>query len=194
MSSYRSRGYLDISRTAQRTFARRSGVDGSISKAVRDSVKQAIFGLKNELKSGLAVSELSRFTGIDPSIIRKYQRVGIYSKDRGIRVWYGLNDIPLKNLKPIQNESGIVAGPAKVAGGFIVKALNKQVFKRVGSKRSMRSGTYRGKMRQPIKKQVYSIRKEGEQSARDLMDIMRRKLERILPIEIETRLRTKGLM
>lgn len=195
MTPYRSRDYKDITRMAQRAFARGAGVEGSINKAVRDSVKKTIFGLKSELKSGLAVGELSRFTGIAPRVIKKYQRVGIYAKNRSIRVWYGLNDIPLKNLNPVQNGSIVNAGPAKVAGGFIIKAIGGgQVFKRVGSKRSMRSGSYKGKMRQPLKKQKYSIRQEGEQSARSLMDIMKRKLERILTIDIETNLRTKGLI
>ena len=62
------------------------------------------------------------------------------------RIWYGINDISLKYLKPKQEEGGVfTSGAGIIMRGFISPTLDGHVFKRTG----------RGRL--PIQKQNLSV-------------------------------------
>jgi hypothetical protein len=88
------------------------------------------------------------------------------------RVWVGLKPIPLKHLGPRKTGDGITAGPVSVPGGFAVKSLGRNVFKRKGAKRL------------PIEKQSYAIDKE----AAPIIDAVASEVEERLYTEFENAL------
>ena len=51
------------------------------------------------------------------------------------RIWYGINPISLKYLKPKQDGSGVTTSAKAVPGGFISEKMKRNVFKRTGSAR-----------------------------------------------------------
>lgn len=65
-------------------------------------------------------------------------------------VWYGLNDIAMIYLGAKQTAGGVRASGGRFEKGAFIPRGVHQVFKRVGAKRMMTKGRYKGKLRQPI--------------------------------------------
>jgi hypothetical protein len=74
----------------------------------------------------------------------------------GVRVWFGLNDIPAKLQDPRQTPSGVATSAAEYPGAFISEKLGGHVFKR------------RGRTRLKIDKVTYSIATSMEAAVQDV--------------------------
>jgi hypothetical protein len=177
-------GFLDISRRSIRQLADFANAN-SQKKYVREATREAIKETVAQLRSGYAYKEMARETGIPESVIKKLARTKFSNKRDYVRVWFGLNPVNLKDLKPKQDASGVTAGPARVPNGFIAKGNFKgkgQVFKR------------KGMARLPIQKQVYNVESKGWESAKTVYNHLLKSFEDRLPDMIESRLRQKGFI
>lgn len=65
------------------------------------------------------------------------------------RIWYGINAVSLKYLKPKQDASGVTTTAKAVPGAFISEKMKKNVFKR------------KGDARLPIEKQTLDVEDEA---------------------------------
>lgn len=102
-----------------------------IAPAMRTAVSRVTKWAGNE-----AARRIAKATKVTGKVIKGRMRVEIMSKDGVLgRVWAGLRNISLKDLKPRQTKSGVTAGPAKRPGAFISKKLGGHVYKRKGPKR-----------------------------------------------------------
>ena len=181
LHSGRFGGFLNISRRSIRSLARGSGADPH-QKAVREATREAVKSAVKLAGSGYALREMSQKTGVPTDVLKKMTRVKVSNKRDFMRVWFGLNPLNLRDLKPKQDSSGVTAGPARVASGFIVKSLKGHVFKR------------KGVARLPIRKQVYDVRTQGEEAAKAVYNKMLDHFERNLPYVVEARLKNSGLI
>lgn len=135
-------------------------------------------------------------TGIDFKLLRKRFRAVKFKKtpNGGIGgAWIGLNPIDLKNLAPVQDASGVAAGPSgkrrDYQGAFMgprpgvtASKLKGRVFKRAGSSRL------------PIKKQEYDIQAEGEKAIQsDVMEYHKFEMQFFTVFERELKWRTSTL-
>jgi hypothetical protein len=174
-------GFIDISRRSIRSLARGSGADPH-QKAVREATREAVKSAVKLAGSGYAIREMAQKTGVPTAVLKKMTRVKVSNKRDFMRVWFGLNPLNLRDLNPKQDSSGVTAGPARVASGFIVKKLKGNVFKRKGFSRL------------PIRKQVYDVRTQGEDAAKAVYNKMLAHFERNLPYVVEARLKNSGLI
>lgn len=130
------------------------------TKLTVSKLKEAVIIATDETAKWAKVNaskDLARFLNIPYKVTR--ERVKIKLKRRMItgensaataRIWYGINDLSLKHLKPQQLEGGVkTSGAGIVMRGFISKSLDGHVFKRTGDKRL------------PIEKQTLSIEEKA---------------------------------
>jgi hypothetical protein len=130
----------------------------------------AVFGLTPEqIKSVLAVvtkntinwakkqsaAGLGNKLAIPYKTVRERMRVKIKTV-RGT-LWYGFNPIDLKYTDPVESGQGYAAHGYSYAGAFKVDSLNGHIFERDGRLGIMKSGRYKGKMRERITKVTVPI-------------------------------------
>ena len=102
-----------------------------ISPAMRTAVSRVTKWAGNE-----ASRRISKATKVTGKVLKGRMRVEVMGRDGVLgRVWAGLQNVPLKAMKPRQTKSGVTAGPAKRPGAFISKKLGGHVFERVGKER-----------------------------------------------------------
>ena len=174
-------GFLKINKRGIRSIATREGGDQN-KRAVRDAVRDAVKEAGSKSLREYSVQKISEQTGLQPAIIRKRARVKVSLHRDRITVWFGLNTVNLSHMKPKQDAQGVTAGPARVAGGFIVSRLNGQVFVRKGLNRL------------PIKKQVYDIREKGRDAADEVYRHLLQSFETTMLRHVQAKLRTRGLL
>ena len=106
-----------------------------------------------------SAKELGQALSVPYPAMRKRIKAKRVGRGMSARIWYGINALDLKYLKPKQNGSGVTTKAKTVPGAFIgsYEKLNSHVYKRTGEKREMRRGTYRGKVREVIAKQSLDI-------------------------------------
>lgn len=142
---------------------------GEIQEAVRRAVRSTTDRLRDE-----TIRELVQVSGLRVSAIRQRMFLRYRYKDSYGRIWFGLSPVSLSLLSPRKTAGGVRAGPVTVAGGFMAPEFaGRNVFKRTGEKRLMKSGRYKGKLREAIAKQFYDIKDMGE-------DVIRQKVEPVI--------------
>ena len=104
-----------------------------------------------------SAKDLGRALSVPYPVMRKRIKAKRSGKGKDARIWYGINALGLKYLKPKQDGSGVSTTAKSVPGAFIVPKLNSHVFKRTGEKRTMTRGNYRGQVREVIAKQELSV-------------------------------------
>jgi hypothetical protein len=104
-----------------------------------------------------SAKDLGRGLGVPYPAMRKRIKAKKAGVGKNARIWYGINAIGLKYLKPKQTGGGVSTTAMSVPGAFIVPKLNSHVFKRTGEKRTMTRGNYRGQVREVIAKQELSV-------------------------------------
>ena len=104
-----------------------------------------------------SAKDLGRALNIPYPTMRKRVKAKKAGTGREARVWFGINAIGLKYLKPKADGSGVSTTANKVPGAFIVPKLNSHVFKRTGEKRTMTRGNYKGQVREVIARQELSV-------------------------------------
>lgn len=110
-----------------------------------------------------AAKRLGQTLKVPYPAIRKRVKAKKSGQDRDANVWFGLNAVSLRYLKPKEDSSGVTTTAKSVPGAFIGGyKLNLGVFKRTGEKREMKSGRYKGKKREVIEKQKLSIVDQAE--------------------------------
>lgn len=174
-------GFIKISRKQIRALASREGGDEdnrAVREAVRDAVKAATRGGIRDY----AVQKIAAETGLSATVIRKRARIKVGTHRDRLTVWFGLNPVNLKDMKPKQDAEGVTAGPARVPGAFIVKKLGGHVFKRKAGPRST------------IVKQVFDIRDKGQDAARSVYEKLLIDFEATLGRHVHGTLRRRGLI
>lgn len=104
-----------------------------------------------------SAKDLGRGLGVPYPTMRKRIKAKKAGVGKDARIWYGINALALKYLKPKQTDGGVSTTAMSVPGAFIVPKLNSHVFKRTGEKRTMTRGNYRGQVREVIEKQELSV-------------------------------------
>ena len=112
------------------------------------------------------LGEMPELTGIRARIIKG--RVRMQITEASGRVWFGLNSVSAKRLKPMQNESGVTADGFQFPDAFIVESLNGNVFQRTGHFYTMSKGMYEGKRREGIEKITVEIVEKAEIAVRQI--------------------------
>ena len=111
--------------------------------------KQAAKRLGNELK-------------VPYPAMRKRVKAKKSGQGKDAKVWFGINAVSLKYLKPKQTGDGVSTTAKSVPGAFIGGyELGLNVFKRTGEKRVMKRGRSKGKVREVIEKQELTIADEA---------------------------------
>ena len=104
-----------------------------------------------------SAKDLGRALNVPYPAMRKRIKAKRAGQGGNARIWYGINAIGLKYLKPKEDGSGVTTTAKSVPGAFIVPKLNSHVFKRTGEKRAMTRGNYRGQVREVIAKQELDV-------------------------------------
>ena len=104
-----------------------------------------------------SAKDLGRGLGVPYPAMRKRIKTKKAGVGKDARIWYGINALGLKYLKPKQTGDGVTTTAKAVPGAFIVPKLNSHVFKRTGEKRTMTKGNYRGQVREVIAKQELPV-------------------------------------
>lgn len=105
------------------------GATGELAKkSMRTAVQRVSRWASNEAKR--RIGKAANVTG---KVIKG--RMAVFLDDSGGRVWVGLKPVPLNRLKPRQTGSGVIAGPAKRPGAFIIGKFGGHVFQREGRSR-----------------------------------------------------------
>lgn len=163
-------------------------------KQVRQATRRALNRTADHLASK-ASKKLGPELGVQARAIKK-RFLKFRLVNRGgwfeVKLWFGFNPLDYADLNPKQDGSGIKAGlnrKLRVTSGFLapVPDGSLKVFKREGPRRRMTGGRYKGRLRQPIKKQTKDISKEagawveaGLFNDRELSDYFMRTFERDL--------------
>jgi hypothetical protein len=187
-----ARSFIGFTRTTIRQLAKLEG-GNEYDKAVREAVRKAVKEAGKGAIRQHAVEKIANFTKVPATAIKKASRVTVTSRDRGLRVWFGLNPVSLKYLNPKQTPTGVTAGPANIPGGFISKKLGGHVFVRKGLKRPAPAGVYEGQMRQALKKEYWDIRKSGLDAVKYVNSVLLQSFENKLGFYINSELKTRGL-
>lgn len=103
-----------------------------------------------------AAKELSRHLKLPYSVLRRRVKVkrrifASGSEHDTATVWFGVNAVDLKYLKPVQTPTGVTTSVKTVDGGFINPGIRGHVFKR------------RGVARLPIDKQSYDVQAQADE-------------------------------
>lgn len=104
-----------------------------------------------------SAKDLGRALSVPYPVMRKRIKAKKSGVGKDARIWYGINAVGLKYLKPKQDGAGVTTTAKSIPGAFIVPKLNSHVFKRTGEKRTMTRGNYRGQVREVIAKQELSV-------------------------------------
>jgi hypothetical protein len=136
-------GILDVRldpRVVGELIAAESATTREVSAAIKRAVARTCKWANEQVSRRVA-----KVTKLSAKIIKGRNAVFLNS-DLG-KVWVGLDPVSLHRLNPIQDATGVTAGPAKVPGAFIVKSgkLEGLVFKR------------KDKGRLPVELQKYAI-------------------------------------
>lgn len=119
--------------------------DAEVQKALRTTFTKMARWVRTRSALGL-----SRELEVKAAIIRRRIKTSMVRGGGGLRVWYGLDPISLKELNPRQTREGVTAGKHKRPGAFLSERLGGHVFKR------------EGKGRLPIKKQTLDIKDRAD--------------------------------
>ena len=94
--------------------------------------------------------------------IKKYRMPAVGGMGR-MKLFFGLNSIPMHKLSPQQQSDGVKAGPAFAKSAFMAKL----------QKGSSRTGVYKrkGKARMPVEAQHYQIDVQAAETAEELADV-----------------------
>lgn len=110
-----------------------------------------------------ATRGLSGDLKVPQKIIRRRIKFAMRRRRDGFKIWFGLDPVGLHEMKPRQTATGVTAGKHKRPGAFLAQGIGggePLVFRREGEKRIMTRGRYKGRLRQPIKRESLDI-KEG---------------------------------
>jgi len=146
--------FNDLHKAAEKMGLTEQDLNNIIRLAMDDTAKWA---------NKQAAKRLGHTLKVPYPAMRKRVKAKKSGQGRDAKVWFGLNEISLRYLKPKEDSSGVTTTAKSVPGAFIGGyKLGLGVFKRTGEKREMKSGRYKGKKREVIEKQTLSIVGEAE--------------------------------
>ncbi len=100
-------------------------------KQINVACKRAISKLARHLKT-VALRETSKVTGIKQAVLKKRLFVSFGGGRNTARLWFGLYGVPLREMNPNQNRTGVQAGKIERKHGFIQQRGGKtEVYRRV---------------------------------------------------------------